>query len=225
VIVILIVCQAFPIAGPKVQADQLNRKTVFVACRRTHGRKVPSEDSTTSIRSGPQVRGVDSRLTGAFPRKRRQKTSSRNRKNLPIPEFAPFSAQPVRGKPLSGGLRIMRSVLRRAEDRVYRRSRAGGNPVPLDFRLRGNDAGLIAGRFPSAARLSRMLRRDERRRVNPNKFGPDVCPPGLMFCPRGSGFVSFASHLRGRIDGPLRPLCECGLTGSDQKKTQWLEAQ
>ncbi len=42
------------------------------------------------------------------------------------------------------------------QERAYRHSRTGENPVPLDSRLRGNDVDLIQPGFPSAARLNNL---------------------------------------------------------------------
>lgn len=55
--------------------------------------------------------------------------------------------------------------------------------------------------------------------------GRTCVSPGLMFFPRGSRLLSFASYLRSRFDAPLRPRRECGLTGSEEEKTQWSLAQ
>ena len=70
----------------------------------------------------------------------------------------------------------------------YRHSRAGGNPVPLDSRLRGNDVGLILRGFPSAARLKTIPFNNQPQGVSRDsralKAGQDGLLPGrLKTCP------------------------------------------
>lgn len=68
-----------------------------------------------------------------------------------------------------------------------------------------------------------MLRRDERRKVSLNRHGPDVTA-GLHVLSRKPAIrdYDFSPHLRGGLEVPLRPRCECG---SERKITQWSEAQ